>query len=385
MQKKIIIASIALLLAILVGYWASTALTSGTQKKEVVVSKETTSSTSTTSTEPTKPVQGMTKGFIFRIILYLGLLIVVVLVWEKYGLGAHWKAYWLNNPFIQTIVYAGMVNFVIYKFFPDFWWENLCSWSAVLFYSMIALSLTAGGKIGKIIAVLLLFTFIFHISGWDLEDKLDEARVKWGANSGDRTANVLRRASYTPTGTTKYPKGETWPDKEVAEKTMAGQWDLLAACYRESGLKQFDSDGKAQVNINKNGTTDTGICQINSVHDAELKRLKLDKTKLRDNLVFALILYNRDGLRPWATPPGSKLVFEVEVTKKESNTFRLPKVIMGFEHKQPIYIAFNDESHVVKEIANELDLTPFTPIADYKFKSATDEKVVVVTVTYDYK
>lgn len=376
------IASISLLLAILVGYWASTVLTSGTQKKEVTV---TASSTLTTPPGPIKSTKGMTKvELIFRTVLYLALLIVGVLIWEKYNLGAYWKAYWMNNPFIQTIVYAGMVNFVIYKFFPDFWWDNLCSWSAVLFYSMIALSLTAGGKIGKIIAALLLLTFIIHLIGWNLEDKIEELRAKWGANRGDQTASVLRRAPYTPTGTTKYPKGESWPDKDVAEKTLAGQWDLLAACYQESGLKQFNPDGSVVTNTNNNGTTDVGICQINSVHDEELKRLKLDKTKLRDNLVFALILYNKEGLRPWATPPGSKLVFEVEVTKKESNTFRLPKVIMGFEHKKPIFIAFNDESHVAKEIANELDLTPFTPITDYKFMSATDEKVVV-TVTYDYK
>ncbi len=385
MQKKIIIGIAALLLAILAGYWASTTLTSGTQKKEVFVGKEKTSSTSTTSTEPTKPADMTKTELTIRIILCLAVLIVGILVWEKYGLGVYWKAYWMNNPFMQTIVYIGMLNFVIYNFFPDFWWENLCSWSAVLFYCMIALSLTAEGKIGKVIAVLLLITFIVHIGGWDLEDKIKEVQVKWGANSGDRTTNVLRRASYTPTGTTKYPKGETWPDKEVAEKTMAGQWDLLAACYRESGLTHIDpATGKPRVYKNKNDTVDTGICQINSVHDEELKRLKLDKNKLRDNLVFALILYNRDGLRPWATPPGSKLVFEVEVSQKESNTFRLPKVIMGFEHKKPIFIAFNDESHVVKEIGNELDLTPFTPIADYKFMSATDEKVVV-TVTYDYK
>lgn len=51
--------------------------------------------------------------------------------------------------------------------------------------------------------------------------------------------------------------------------------------------------------LNKDGTTDGGIFQLNSVHDEELAALGLDKFDPEDNIKFARILYDRSGLQPW--------------------------------------------------------------------------------------
>ena len=51
--------------------------------------------------------------------------------------------------------------------------------------------------------------------------------------------------------------------------------------------------------LNKDGTTDGGIFQLNSIHDEELSSLGLNKFDPEDNIRFARILYDRSGLRPW--------------------------------------------------------------------------------------
>lgn len=44
---------------------------------------------------------------------------------------------------------------------------------------------------------------------------------------------------------------------------------------------------------------DFGPFQINQVHLPELKTLGLDRSKIEDNIRFARILYNRNGLKDW--------------------------------------------------------------------------------------
>jgi len=56
--------------------------------------------------------------------------------------------------------------------------------------------------------------------------------------------------------------------------------------------------------LNKDGTTDGGIFQLNSVHDQELAALGLNKFDPEDNIKFARILYDRSGLRPWNSSKG---------------------------------------------------------------------------------
>jgi len=56
--------------------------------------------------------------------------------------------------------------------------------------------------------------------------------------------------------------------------------------------------------LNKDGTTDGGIFQLNSVHDEELALLGLDKFDPEDNIKFTRLLYDRSGLRPWESSRG---------------------------------------------------------------------------------
>lgn len=90
---------------------------------------------------------------------------------------------------------------------------------------------------------------------------------------------------------------------EVAEKTIEEKIRetfpedpdtavLIAKC--ESGLNPNALNTK-----NKNGTSDGGLMQINSVHDTRLLELGLDKFNVDDNLAFARILYEERGWKPW--------------------------------------------------------------------------------------
>lgn len=46
-------------------------------------------------------------------------------------------------------------------------------------------------------------------------------------------------------------------------------------------------------------TRDSGLMQINHVHDKRLEELGLDKFDVDDNLTFARILYDERGFAPW--------------------------------------------------------------------------------------
>ena len=58
-------------------------------------------------------------------------------------------------------------------------------------------------------------------------------------------------------------------------------------------------DPSAVNNRNKNGTTDGGLYQINSIHDKRLDELGLDKFDIDDNIKFARILWEEHKWVPW--------------------------------------------------------------------------------------
>lgn len=59
---------------------------------------------------------------------------------------------------------------------------------------------------------------------------------------------------------------------------------------------------------NRNGSTDGGLWQINSIHDSELARLGLDKWHPEDATTFARILYDRaGGWRDWVCYTHNKI------------------------------------------------------------------------------
>lgn len=73
----------------------------------------------------------------------------------------------------------------------------------------------------------------------------------------------------------------------------------IAKC--ESNLKHWDDyTGEVTTNINKNGTKDFGMMQINSSHIDEAKSLGLDIMNVADNMTYAKYLYEREGIQPWS-------------------------------------------------------------------------------------
>lgn len=77
----------------------------------------------------------------------------------------------------------------------------------------------------------------------------------------------------------------------------------LAVAHCESGLKP-----SAYNPNNKNGSTDGGLWQINSVHDKTLETLGLDKYDPEDATKFARILYEKNGWRDWVCYTHNKIV-----------------------------------------------------------------------------
>ena len=68
----------------------------------------------------------------------------------------------------------------------------------------------------------------------------------------------------------------------------------LAVAQCESGFKQSAYNDK-----NVTPTYDSGIFQINSVHQKRLDELGLDKWNVEDNIRFARMLYDESGWQPW--------------------------------------------------------------------------------------
>lgn len=53
------------------------------------------------------------------------------------------------------------------------------------------------------------------------------------------------------------------------------------------------------VHVNKNGTKDFSIFQINSTHIPEARLHNLDITNPIDNIKFGFVLLEQDGFTPW--------------------------------------------------------------------------------------
>lgn len=84
---------------------------------------------------------------------------------------------------------------------------------------------------------------------------------------------------------------------------------FLALLWCESGLKP-----KA-LNLNKNGTRDVGIAQINDIHLPILKQMNLSRFDPYDSINYALYLIQTDGWRHysaskkcWSSPKTMKKI-----------------------------------------------------------------------------
>jgi len=75
-------------------------------------------------------------------------------------------------------------------------------------------------------------------------------------------------------------------------------YELEKAFYCESH-GQHREDGKILTHSNGNGTIDVGIAQLNEVHFPRMRKMELDPYIKEDNIAFAKILYEEEGLEPW--------------------------------------------------------------------------------------
>ena len=104
--------------------------------------------------------------------------------------------------------------------------------------------------------------------------------------------------------------GTFWRDpanvkKLIRETFPEDPHTAIAIAHCESGLRPNAYNPK-----NNNGSTDGGLWQINSVHDARLQRLGLDKFDPEDATKFARILYDENGgWKDWVCYTHKKLVY----------------------------------------------------------------------------
>lgn len=222
-------------------------------------------------------------------------------------------------------------------------------------------------------------------------NKKDSPPSSTNAQAATRSKNFI-----IPNGTPDCFKEKLGPDKDAAYAAFPGQMDLMAVFCRESRFNHMDPEDTTKVYVHKNideqtkqvTSVDWGIAQINSAHDAELTRLGLDKNKREDNLKYAGILYDKNGLKDWIPKIGEKLVFEVEVSDEYSKTFKMPQIDpserpfnYGFKwSKGTLVMAIDDESRIVT-VGNGANLG--YP-KNYKLKSGEAGEKILVTITYQY-
>lgn len=90
--------------------------------------------------------------------------------------------------------------------------------------------------------------------------------------------------------------------REVERQGLAPRDEeiLAAIVLCESSWQQFWPDGSVKIS---NGNI--GLAQINyGAHHAEYETLGMDPEEPFDNLSYAVILYKREGITPWAAWSG---------------------------------------------------------------------------------
>lgn len=72
---------------------------------------------------------------------------------------------------------------------------------------------------------------------------------------------------------------------------------LISIAHAESGFNQFKSDGSLLCD----GVTGThcGLFQLSTTHKKNAAKLGIDTDKPQGNIQYALLLYKKEGTRPW--------------------------------------------------------------------------------------
>ena len=93
---------------------------------------------------------------------------------------------------------------------------------------------------------------------------------------------------------TTYYQAPYQPIVRVVSEEVEGLDETLKA------IIECESRGNpAAVNLNKNGTKDWGILQINDVHKPKMKELGLNIENPDHSLEYGLTLYEEQGVKPW--------------------------------------------------------------------------------------
>lgn len=92
---------------------------------------------------------------------------------------------------------------------------------------------------------------------------------------------------------------ETVYAKEVVEvpiKEVPPVMKRIAKCESSTGHYK---NGKVVISVNKNGTSDIGKYQINTIHLPMVASLKLNVLDEKDNEAIAMYIYENVGTEPW--------------------------------------------------------------------------------------
>lgn len=147
-----------------------------------------------------------------------------------------------------------------------------------------------GVKTKSMIKYLLLFVFVIILV------QIPYTVTVYQAESGP----IIQARVYAQESKEGLEKNEedTLREGRVAiEKEFGEEHIMIEVARCESEFRQFDKLGKPLKS--ELGTDDLGIFQINVIHKEEMDRLGLKREKLDDNIKFARMLYNRNGLKDW--------------------------------------------------------------------------------------
>ena len=107
--------------------------------------------------------------------------------------------------------------------------------------------------------------------------------------------SVLLTSLLIPSATYYVNAKETPQEQKIPD-------ELSRACSCESSYEGTPT-GKPQQNrthLNKDGSTDFGVCMLNSVHLPTAKKMGLDIIKKeQDNFKMALEVYKKQGIKAW--------------------------------------------------------------------------------------
>lgn len=97
------------------------------------------------------------------------------------------------------------------------------------------------------------------------------------------------------------PEGETKTDKEFIKEIItmkAKEYGVNAQVAIRIAECESSLDPHA-TNTNINGSTDGGIFQVNSIHNATVSKLGLDMSNMYDNIEYAMMLMKENGTKDW--------------------------------------------------------------------------------------